>query len=160
MVFPTEQQNQPCKDVFLSDATGASIAQSSLNRQISECECQIVTKWFFYFIAIGSLSERKIILNFITLFFDLFPWIIVCKNHRFFMPNIRINPAKKKPNKFFLPSQQRSSCNGTWHDECEIQHTDVLFFLPAFLFRCLIVIIPLHAKYETVGVVKTLYTHR
>jgi len=50
MVFPTEQQNQPCKDVFLSDATGASIAQSSVNRQISECESQIVTKSFsFYF---------------------------------------------------------------------------------------------------------------
>ena len=62
------------------------------------------TKSFsFFFILIAWLPERNIVLNFITRVFDLFPYILICKNHRFLTPNIRINHAKNKPNKFFSP---------------------------------------------------------
>ena len=65
-------------------------------------------RYFFFFIIIIIVAwppERKIVLNYITLVFHLIPWIIVCKNHCFFMPNNRLNHAKNQPNKFFSPTR-------------------------------------------------------
>ena len=63
----------------------------------------VQNRFLFFFILIAWLPERNIVLNFITRVFDLFPYILICKNHRFLTPNIRINHAKNKPNKFFSP---------------------------------------------------------
>ena len=50
--------------------------------------------------------ERSIILNFISLVYTLFLWIIICRNHCFFLPSNRINHAKNLLTNFsHLPRQ-------------------------------------------------------
>jgi len=57
--------------------------------------------------------ERNIILNFISLVYTLFLWIIICRNHCFFLAKQQNQPCIEFANKFSSPTKTSASVYST-----------------------------------------------